>query len=405
MYFVREMSKEAWISIGSYKMRSFLTILGIIIGIASVVVMVSIGEGVQKQVDAQFSGLGSNLISIRPGAPRTRAVSSGNVQNLTYEDADAISKMSTVEKVAYAKSGSGQAVYSNNNYTVTIYGVSENYFSVQNLKLDDGVFFNARDIHAGSPFAIIGANVKDALYKEANPIGKIIRVRNIPFKVIGLIKEQGSGFGASKDDMVILPFNTFLKRVSGSKFPKSVSEISLNVKDDKYLDYAEEKITELLRERHKLKSKQDDDFRIMNLKELADTIKSTTEMFSILLASIAAISLIVGSIGIMNMMLVSVTERTKEIGLRKAVGAKEKTIMQQFLFEALLISFLGSMAGLLIGLTLTQVAAVFLGMDLPFSISAIVLSIIVSIVVGIASGIAPALKAAKLHPIDALRYE
>ncbi|MES2677476.1 MAG: ABC transporter permease [Pseudomonadota bacterium] len=400
-----EMLKEAWISIKSYKLRSSLTIAGIVIGIASVVLMVSIGEGVQKQIDEQFSNLGSNLITIRPGSPKTRGVSSGNFQTLTYEDAAAIANLNFIDKVSYTKNASGQAVYGSNNYSVTIYGTTTKYFESMNLKIDKGNFFNEKDEKSGSPFIVIGKNVADQLYPNENAVGKIIRIKNIPLKVVGVLKEQGSSFGPSIDDSVFIPFKTFLRRVSGSKYPKVVSQISINVSDQIYIDYAQVKITELLRKRHFIKPNQDDDFRINNLKDIADSIKGTTEVFSLLLASIASISLVVGSIGIVNMMLVSVTERTREIGLRKAIGAREKTIMQQFLLEALMISFLGSFIGLLIGLVLSQIAELIIKINLPISIYAIILSIVVSILVGILSGLAPAIKASKLNPIDALRYE
>jgi putative ABC transport system permease protein len=406
MYFIIEMLKEAWISISSYKLRSFLTILGIIIGVMAVVLMVSVGEGVQNKINEQFEGLGSNLLIIRPGSMKTRRVTTGSINTLTYEDADTIASLTTIERASYAKSASAQAIYNNNNWNTTIHGVSIEYFDVMNLKIEAGKYFTQREARIGMPYAVIGSEIKKELFNNINPIGEVIRVKNVPLKVIGVLKEKGAGFGGpSQDDLIIIPFKTFLGRLSGSKFPKSVNTVVANVKYEKYLKYSVQKIKDLLRSRHKLKEKDDDDFRIYNLQNLNETVKSTAEMFSILLASIAAISLIVGSIGIMNMMLVSVTERTKEIGLRKAVGAKEKTIMQQFLFEAVLISFVGSMTGLLLGLILAQAGSGILKIKLPMSVSAIILSFIVSIVVGIASGLFPAIKAAKLNPIEALRYE
>ncbi len=406
MNIIIEMLKEAWISIGSYKLRSFLTILGIIIGVTAVVLMVSVGEGVQNKINEQFAGLGSNLLIIRPGSMKTRGINSGSINTLTYEDAEAVGSLRTIERVSYANRSSGQVIYNNNNWNTSIYGTSPEYFEVMNFKLASGTYFTERESRLGMPYAVIGGEIKKELFDNTDPIGKVIRVKNIPLTVIGVLKEKGAGFGGpSQDDLIIIPFKTFSGKFSGSKFPKSVDIIALNVKSEEYLDYSENKITDYLRNRHKLKSSDDDDFRIFNLQDINDTVKSTAKMFSILLASIAAISLVVGSIGIMNMMLVSVTERTKEIGLRKALGAKEKTIMQQFLFESLLISFTGSMTGLLLGIGLSRLGTDILKMALPISLYPVILAFVVSILVGICSGFFPAVKASKLDPIDALRYE
>lgn len=400
-----EMIKEAWISIVSYKLRSSLTVLGVVIGVASVTLMVSIGQGVQVKVDKQFSSLGSNLLTIRPGSPKSKGISSGNFQTLTYEDAKAIANFNFVKNVSYNKSISAQAVNGNLNKSVTIYGISDKYFEANNLKIEKGKSFELKDERSVSSFVVIGKNVADELYKNENPVGKIIRVKGAPLKMIGVLQEKGSSFGPSEDDAVFVSFATFLQRISGSKYPKSVSQISVNISDPNYMEYAGEKIAELLRKRHFIKAKSDDDFKITNLKEISDSIKNVTSTFTTLLVAIAAISLVVGSIGIVNMMLVSVTERIREIGLRKALGAEENLIMQQFLIEALIISFIGSMIGLILGLTLSQIAALVLKMDLPISLYSIVISIIISIIVGILSGLIPSIKAAKLSPVEAFRVE
>lgn len=402
---VVEMIKEAWISIISYKLRSSLTVLGVVIGVTSVTLMVSIGQGVQRKVDKQFSSLGSNLLTIRPGSPKVRGISSGNFQTLTYEDAQAIAHFNFVKNVAYSNSVAAQAVYGNVNKSVTVYGVSSQYFDVNNLNIGKGQLLKLREDRSISSYVVLGKNVADELYKNDDPVGKIIRVKGVALKIIGVLQEKGSGFGPSEDDAVFVSFATFLQRISGSKYPKAVSHISINISDQNYMDYAQDKITQLLRKRHFIKAKLDDDFRIDNLKEISDSIKNVTSTFTTLLAAIAAISLVVGSIGIVNMMLVSVTERTREIGLRKALGAQENLIMQQFLIESLIISFIGSMIGLILGLVFSQIAAVVLAMELPVSVYSIIISIIISIIVGILSGLIPSIKAAKLSPVEAFRVE
>jgi putative ABC transport system permease protein len=402
---ITEMLKEAWISIISYKLRSSLTVIGIVIGVASVTLMVSIGQGVQKKIDKQFSSLGSNLLTIRPGSPKTKGISSGNYQTLTYEDAKLITNFNFVKNVSYNKSASAQAVYGNVNKTVTVYGISAKYFEVNNLKIEKGNLFEIKDERSVSVFVILGKNVADELYKSENPVGKIIRIKGVALKVIGVLQEKGSSFGPSEDDAVFVSLSTFLQRISRSKYPKSVDQISINISNQDYMEYAQEKITELLRKRHFIKKGDDDDFKIANLKEISETIKSVTSVFTTLLAAIALISLVVGSIGIVNMMLVSVTERTREIGLRKAVGAAENLIMQQFLIESLIISFIGSFIGLLFGIILSQLASLVLRMELPVSIYMIIISVVISILVGILSGLVPSIKAARLSPVEAFRVE
>jgi len=339
---ILDMFLEAWISLKSYKLRSFLTILGIVIGVMAVVDMVALGEGVQRKVNEHFAGLGSNLLMIRPGFANTRGVYTGDMQTLTYDDAAAISTISQVSKISYANNTAGQIVYNKKNIGAGIYGVPASYFDVMNFTIEKGSFFNEKDVKFGASYAVIGNNVKEELFGDENAIGKVIRFKNIPLAIIGVIQESGSLGFINPDDHIFIPFKTFSRKFSGSILPKSINRIVLNVTKEEYLNYISKKITELLRLRHNLRKKEDNDFRLINMTELANTVKENTRLFTILLASIAAISLLVGSIGIMNMMLVSVTERTKEIGLRKAIGAPDKTIMQQFLFEALLISFFGS---------------------------------------------------------------
>ncbi|MBW1649710.1 MAG: ABC transporter permease [Deltaproteobacteria bacterium] len=402
---ILDMFSEAWISLKSYKLRSFLTILGIVIGVMAVVDMVALGEGVQRKVNERFAGLGSNLLVIRPGFANTRGVNTGNIQTLTYDDAAAISVISQAAKVSYANNTAGQAVYNKKNIGAGIYGVPPSYFEVMNFKIEKGAFFTEKDSKLGSSYALIGKNVCNELFGEENAVGKVIRIKNIPLTIIGVIRESGSVAFINPDDNIFIPFKTFSRRFSGATLPKSVHRIVLNVAKEEYLDYVSDKITQLLRERHNIRKQEENDFRLINMAELVNTVKETTRLFTILLAAIAAISLLVGSIGIMNMMLVSVTERTKEIGLRKALGAQDKTIMQQFLFEAVLISLFGSFIGLILGVTIALLLGRFFNIDMMISFSSVFLSIAVSVAVGISAGLFPAIKASRLNPIEALRYE
>ncbi len=402
---IADMFSEAWISLKSYKLRSFLTILGIVIGVMAVVDMVALGEGVQRKVNAQFAGLGSNLLTVRPGFANTRGVYTGNIQTLTYEDAAAISAISQVAKTSYANSATGQAVYNKKNIGAGIYGVPASYFEVMNFKIEKGTFFTEKEAKLGSSYALIGKNICKELFGEENPVGHAIRIKNIPLTIIGLIQQSGSIGFINPDDHIFIPFKTFLRRFSGSALPKSVQRIVLNVTSEEHLGYVSNKITELLRSRHNIRKSEENDFRLINMTEIANTVKETTRLFTILLAAIAAISLLVGSIGIMNMMLVSVTERTKEIGLRKALGAPNKTILQQFLFEAVLISFFGSVMGLVLGVTIALALGSFFNIDMVIGLSSIFLSVAVSIAVGISAGLFPAIKASRLNPIEAFRYE
>ena len=403
---LNDILKESWLSISGNKIRSFLTVLGIVIGVMAVVIMVAVGETVSKQINDQFSSLGTNTIMIRAGAAQSAGVRTGNRQTLTTDDAEFIAKQPDVMAVSPVQNAAAQVIYGNQNWASSMVGVYPDYVSVQNLELKYGTFFDQSAVRNGSTYAVIGPQTAEELQMPENPVGEVIRVQNMPFVIIGVTKERGDSAMGSQDDMVIIPITTLKKRLQGSRFPNSVNMISLKLYPDADNNLVIEQITALLRDRHNLSDDEDDDFQIMDMKQMMEAMDTVTGYMTMLLIAIAAVSLLVGSIGIMNMMLVSVAERTHEIGIRKAIGARERHIITQFLSESILISFMGSMFGLLIGVGLSQgVGRFVLGYEVPFSIWPVVVSVSVAVVVGLASGVMPAMKAAKLNPIDSLRYE
>lgn len=398
--------KESWLSISGNKVRSFLTILGVIIGVMAVVVMVTVGETVQKQIDAQFSSLGTNTIIVRAGAARSLGVRSGNVQTLTAQDAEALRMLPDVEAITPTASGAAQIIFGNKNWATSMTGAWPSYATVQNIELERGAFYDMSAVRNASTVAVIGPKTARELDMPEDPIGQIVRVLNTPVTIIGVTKEKGDSAFGSQDDMLLLPISTLRKRIQGSRFPDSVSMITLKLYADADNALVIEQITAVLRDRHKLKDTDVDDFQIMDMKQMMDAMNSVAGFMKLLLIAIASVSLLVGSIGIMNMMLVSVAERTREIGIRKAIGAKENHIIIQFLAESLLISFLGSMTGLIIGVAGSLIfIPMFMDYGVTISTWAVIMSFIVAIVVGIASGVFPAIKAAKLNPIDSLRHE
>ncbi len=401
-----DIAHESWLSISGNKMRSFLTVLGIVIGIMAVVVMVAVGETVQQSITDQFSSLGTNTIMIRAGAAQSAGVRGGNRMTLTLDDVQYLSQLPDVAAVSPIENSSAQVVYGNKNWSTSMVGIYPGYATVQNLEIEYGTFIDMSAVRSAATYAVIGPDTAEELGMPKNPVGEVIRVRNTPLTVIGVTKAKGASGIMSQDDMIIVPITTLKKRITGSRFPNSVNMISLKLYQDADNNIATEQITTLLRQRHKLKDGAADDFQITDMKQVMETMETVSGYLTLLLVAIAAVSLLVGSIGIMNMMLVSVAERTREIGIRKAIGAQEGTIITQFLSESILISFIGSMFGLFLGVGLSQgVGRFILHYNVPFSIWPVVVSISVAVVVGLASGVMPAIKAAKLNPIDSLRYE
>ena len=399
--------RESWISIKSNKMRSFLTTLGIIIGVCAVVIMVAAGQTVQNMINDSLAGMGSNLLMIRPEFVTTSGVKSGGQTVVKTDDADVIRKLKYIKAVSPMVNGTDQVVYGNENYTASVVASTPDYLQTGNWEIERGEPLTERDVKAATSYVLIGKTIEQELFHSGeSALGKTIRVRNIPFVVKGILKAKGQGMGGiDRDETIIMPITTYRRRIRGSYIPNRVNYIMAQVDDEKHIEKAKNYIVNALRESRRLKPWADNDFRVDDMTEVQETMRSVGTYLSILLASIASISLIVGSIGIMNMMLVSVTERTREIGIRKAIGAKNIYILSQFLLEAILISFIGSMVGMILGIVLSQIAGVLFEQNVPISLLTVMISFSVAIVVGIASGIFPAIKATKLDPIEALRYQ
>lgn len=389
------------------KMRAFLTMLGIIIGVASVITMLAIGEGSKESIKTQISSMGSNMITIRPGAGMQGGVrqNAGSMQSLTMEDLEAITKKATyIENTSPLVNGSGQAINGAKNWPTTIYGASPEYLNVRVLEVEEGSMFTEYDVRTAAKVILLGKTVVENLFgTDVNPVGKMIRFNSIPFRIIGVLSEKGeSTFGQDQDDMILAPYTTVQKRILAVNYLQS---IVTSAKSEGVADMAVEELSEILRKNHKLSDTQENDFNVFSQQELISTFSSTSDMLTVLLVAIASISLLIGGIGIMNIMYVSVKERTREIGLRMAVGGKESDILMQFLTEAIIISITGGLIGVSLGLVATFVVNTFLGWPTSVTLFSIVISFVVCAVTGIFFGWYPARKAAALDPITALRYE
>lgn len=399
--------KEAWISITAYKLRTFLTMLGIMIGVAAVVMMVSAGQAVQGYITKSFESIGSNLIVIGPAEIVSGGVRGGRgLPSVTVADINALSELKDVEATSFVMPAAVQAVYSSSNYGVSVKGTNPDFVKINNWEIEDGIMFNDKDVKAAKPYAVIGQTVVDELFGLQNPIGKTLRLKGKPFTVIGTLKEKGDGLmGDDQDNVILMPWTTVRQRLEGSERPQYTQIAFVKATTEDKMEAVSRRVEYMLRTRHRLKDGVKNDFTIRLMTEMVEKVRSVGFMLSALLAVIASISLVVGSIGIMNMMLVSVTERTREIGTRKALGAPNNWIMTQFLAESVLISFIGSFIGMVFGVIFSQIGGMLLGYDVPISIWSVIVSVTVAVVVGIISGLMPALKAMRLNPIDALRYQ
>ena len=395
----------AWASLIANKLRSLLTMLGIIIGVAAVIALVSIGNGVKQDIEDSISSLGSNLLVVLPGAPRTPGArsSQGSMKSLKISDYEAIAKLEGVKAASPMTNGSYVVIYQNKNWTTSVAGVNSNFQDVNNWTMTSGRFFSDKNVQNRERVAVVGQTVVKNLFADEDPVGKEIRVKNIPFRVIGVLKSKGNGtMGNDQDDTVLIPYTTSMERVEGIDYLRMVYVVA---KDDEGIDRLQADIENLLRVRHNIKDTNLDDFNIQNMKSIMETVAQTTGTFTLFLGAVAAISLVVGGIGIMNIMLVSVTERTREIGVRKALGATYSVIVTQFLIEAVVISLIGGFIGIAFGIGASKVIGMVSGMSTIVSVPTIIMSFAFSMAIGLIFGIYPARKAAKLNPIDALHYE
>jgi putative ABC transport system permease protein len=403
------MLSEAWHAMGANRLRTFLTMLGMVIGVGAVVLMMAIGEGAQQSIKRSIDSMGSNLFVVLSGSSSSSGSrsASGSSSTLSMNDASAIGNLEDIGIFAPISVGNAQIIYAGNNSNSPIVGTTPSYFSIRRWDVEAGELFSDADIRSASRVALVGKTVVENLFgDEVDPVGKTIRIKKSPFIVIGVLEAKGQSFdGRDQDDTVIVPISTAQRKLFGNQIPGSVRMIMVQAKSEKYMDVAEDEINNLLRQRHNIRENAESDFSIRNLTAMAKTARETTKTMSMLLGAIASISLLVGGIGIMNIMLVSVTERAREIGIRMAIGAREKDILLQFLLEACVISIVGCVIGVGLGLGGAFLIKKIFGAEILISMQSILLAFSVAASVGIFFGYYPASKAAKLHPIEALRYE
>ena len=399
--------KIALRALANNKLRGFLTMLGIIIGVASVITMLAIGQGSKRSIQEQISEMGSNMIMIHPGADVRGGVrqDASAMETLKLEDyQNIVNETRYVSAVSPSVNSSGQAIFGANNAPTTVYGISPDYLEIRRYKVEDGDMFTEQDIQTAAKVCVVGKTVVDNLFTNGeSPVGKVIRFQKLPFRIVGVLESKGyNSMGMDQDDLILAPYTTIQKKVLAITHLQGITCSALK---EEYTDQAIDEITEILRRNHKLKGSDDDDFTIRSQQELSTMLTSTTDMMTVLLAAVAGISLLVGGIGIMNIMYVSVTERTREIGLRMSIGAKGIDILAQFLIESILISVTGGLIGVVFGVGAALVVNGVAHFPIYIQPWSVVLSFAVCTVTGVFFGWYPAKKAAQLDPIEAIRYE
>ena len=399
---------QAWSAMGANKLRTFLTMLGMVIGVSAVVVMMAVGQGAQYSVQQSIESMGSSMFIVLSGSTTAGGVRAGGgaAPTLTVADGDAIAELPGVLSVAPIHPGSAQVVYAGNNWNTSVFGTTPSYLDIRNWPLEAGVPFTDSDVRSATRVAVLGKTVATTLFGDDDVVGKTIRIRNSPFVVVGLLASKGQSLdGRDQDDTILIPLTTAQRKVFGTQFQGSVRMLNVQASDAKVMDAVEKSMNELLRQRHRIREGMDSDFSVRNLTALANSAAETTRIMSLLLGAIASVSLLVGGIGIMNIMLVSVTERTREIGIRMAIGARERDILLQFLFEAIIISLVGCLIGLLLGIGGALLVNILAKTAVIISASSALIAFGVAAAVGIFFGFYPARKAAQLDPIEALRYQ
>ncbi|PSJ16724.1 ABC transporter permease [Nitrosomonas supralitoralis] len=399
---------EALRALRQNRLRTGLTMLGMIIGVAAVVLMLSIGQGARTKINETIASMGSNLLLVVPGATSSGGFSfgSGSVRTLTINDANAIAELTSVRSTAPVTSGTVQLNYAAKNWSTLITGTTPEYFDVGNWTMESGTAFTESEVRSAARVVVLGSITAKSLFGDEEPVGKTVRITNRPFLVVGVLMAKGQSLtGRDQDDNVFVPISTSERQITGNQFPGSIRYMLVQGASAEEMDLAEIEITQLLRQRHRIPNGKDNDFTVRNLTAIADVATDAAKIMSIVLGAIASVSLLVGGIGIMNIMLVSVTERTREIGIRMAIGANQRAILTQFLLEAMMICIMGGLIGLLIGIGGAWLVSQVADMLIVITLGMIGLAFLFSSAVGIFFGFYPARKAASLKPVDALRYE